>query len=272
MKHWKWLVIILITIGLSITPAAVFADTTAVINVTNTPLFTQGIKTFTITYVSDTEMDLAWTVDATAANVMVRAKYGQYPADIPDENTAPTDGYLVYYGTDLSAMDTSMDFDENAGAIYYKAWAQKADGTWYTTTSTGSEESREVVLIGLIALGAIGSIFAIYKRQLLFAVGASAVWFLLIAFTRSNPLPNTAIGSSTDSIWISVCVAFSIATMVTTFYMRNVDSKEKQEKYLNSKDYRSEQDINRYNSRGSNYESADDYQMRLARMSKRKRQ
>ncbi len=271
MKSIKWLVTILMTLAVSMTPVVVYAATTAVVNVTNSPSFSQGIMSFTVTYISDTEMDLAWTDDATVANVMVRAKYGGYPADIPNENTAPSDGYLVYYGTDLSAVDTSMNFDQNPGLLYYKAWAQKADGTWYMATGTGSKESREVVLIGLIALGAIGSIFAIYKRQVLFSIGAAAVWFMLIAYTRSNPLPNIAVGSGTDSIWIGVCVAFSVGTMLATFYMRGNDEKEKQEKYRNSNDYRSEQDVNRYNSRGSSYESAAEYQARLQRMSRKKR-
>ena len=152
MKNIKWLVTILVTIVVSMVPVTVLAATTAVVTVTNTPYFSQGISSFTITYVSDTEMDLNWTVDDTAANVMIRAKYGSYPTDIPNENTAPSGGYLVYYGTDLSVADTSMNFNENAGSIYYKAWAQKADGTWYVTTSTGSKESRVVLFIGMIFL------------------------------------------------------------------------------------------------------------------------
>jgi hypothetical protein len=128
-----------------------------------------------------------------------------------------------------------------------------------------------VVLIGLIALGAIGSIFAIYKRQVLFAVGASTVWFLLISYTRANPLPNVVAGSGTDSLWIGTCVAFSLGTILTTFVMRNNDTKEKEEKYRSSNDYRSEQDSNRHNSRGSSYESATEYQTRLQRMSRKKK-
>jgi len=106
MKSIKWLVTILMTLAVSMTPVVVYAATTAVVNVTNSPSFSQGIMSFTVTYISDTEMDLAWTDDATVANVMVRAKNGGYPSDIPNENTAPSDGYLVYYGTDLSAVDT----------------------------------------------------------------------------------------------------------------------------------------------------------------------
>jgi hypothetical protein len=254
---------------LNVTP--VLASNTAVVTILGIPIYSGGILTFNVIYVSDTEMDLNWTVGAGVENVMVRAKYGTPPANPPDINTAPSDGYLVYYGSNLSAVDTSMDMNQNAGTLNYTAWAQKLDGTWNLVPKTNSQESREVVLIGLIALGAIGSIFAIYKRQVLFAVGASVVWFMLIAYTRANPLPNIAVGSSTDSLWIGVCVAFSVGTMLTTFIMRNSDEKEKVEKFRNSPNYRSEQDVNRNNSQGSSYESADDYQARLARTSRRKR-
>jgi hypothetical protein len=282
MKKIMWL-IILITIAVSLVPIVVLADTTAVVTVYNTPPnSSQGITSFTVAYINDNQMDLNWTVDTTVQNVMVRAKYGSYPNNIPDENTQPTDGRLVYYGINLSAVDTVVDMNFNNTAdisdtsdtpftVYYTAWAQRFDGTWYIKMNSSSKESREVVLIGMIALGAIGSIFAIYKRQLLFAVGAAAVWFLLISYTRVNPLPNVVAGSGTDSLWIGTCVAFSLGTILTTFVMRNNDEKEKQEKYRNSNDYRSEQDVNRYNSRGSSYESAAEYQARLQRMSRKKR-
>ena len=157
------------TLVISLSPVAVLADTTAIVNVTNTPYFSTGIITFDITYVSDTEMDLNWTVDDTAANVMIRAKYGSYPTDIPNENTAPSGGYLLYYGTDLSVADTSMNFNENAGSIYYKAWAQKADGTWYVTTSTGKKESKTMTLLFLLGFGLLVSYFAIRNRNLMMA-------------------------------------------------------------------------------------------------------
>ena len=187
-------VIFALIVGLS--PLSVFA---AVITVTNQPSFTSGITSFTITYVSNTEMDLNWTVDGTVANVMVRAKYGQYPADIPDENTAPTDGYLVYYGTDLSAVDTSMDFDSNLGTLYYKAWAQKADGTWYVTTSTSSKESEVVTLILLFGFGLAISGFAIAKKEVVIAIIAPAIWVATIYYTRQNPIGSMTTGDPADT-------------------------------------------------------------------------
>jgi len=135
----------------------------------------------------------------------------------------------------------------------------------------GNTMTANNTFIAIILIAIIGSIFAVYKRSVLFAIGASAAWFLLIAFTRGT-YAIAPIGSSIDSIFIGVCVAFSIATMITTFTLRNSDEAAKQENYRKSSDYQSTPDRNRYNSKGSGYESAEDYQDRLRRLSvKRKK-
>ena len=218
MKNIKWLVTILVTIVVSMVPVTVLAATTAVVTVTNTPYFSQGISSFTITYVSDTEMDLNWTVDDTAANVMIRAKYGSYPTDIPNENTAPSDGYLVYYGTNLSAVDTSMDFNENAGSLYYKAWAQKADGTWYVTTSKSSKESREVLFLTfvVIALGlTIAAFIAKTSASGMLRIASVIAWIIMIplSFAQSWPTSNT---------YLPVAVAFFCAAMMLIMVVATV--------------------------------------------------
>ena len=222
MKSIKWLVTILMTLAVSMTPVVVYAATTAVVNVTNSPLFSQGILSFTVTYVSDTEMDLAWTVDATVVNVMVRAKYGGYPADIPDENTAPSDGYLVYYGTDLSAVDTSMNFDQNPGLLYYKAWAQKADGTWYTSTSTGSEESRVVLFIAfvVIALGlTIAAFVAKTSASGMLRIAGVVAWIIMIplSFAQSWPTTNTYLPVAAALFCAAMMLIMVVATV--TYYI-----------------------------------------------------
>ena len=254
---------ILITAICLLNVAPVLASNTAVVTILGIPIYSGGIITFNVIYVSDTEMDLNWTVGAGVENVMVRAKYGTPPANPINDITAPSDGYLVYYGSGLSAIDTSMDMNQNGGTLYYEAWAQKLDGTWNLVSSSKSEESREVVLIFLGMLGTIGSIFAIYKRNILFAIGASVVWFFLIAYTRSNPLPNIATGSSTDSLFIGVCVSFSLATMLSVFILNNQEKNKENPPP-------DEHIVNRHNTRSSSYESADDYQARLASLKKKR--
>ena len=138
------------------------------------PLFSAGITGFTITYISDTQLDLDWNNGSAVSQVMVRAKYGEYPADIPDEDTAPSDGYQVYYGAGTSASDTSMDFDENPGKLYYRAWAQKADGKWFVTPVEDAEESRAMFFLALVILaGGLTAAMLAFRQSMLgvFAAG-----------------------------------------------------------------------------------------------------
>lgn len=163
------------------------ADDSITVTVTATPIFGYGIIDFTITYVNHSRIDLSWAFVGGAVNIMIRGKYGSYPADIPDEDTAPSDGYLVYYGNATSCSDTSMDFDQNPGILYYKAWGQKADGKWYLITTTGSVESKVVTLLAFMGLALALSItaYALKKALLAFAAGGAWIVFAVYCYTLS---------------------------------------------------------------------------------------
>jgi hypothetical protein len=269
----KKLLRLLVIIFVALTPATpIMAATVVDVTITATPLVSTGITNFTIVYVSDQRLDLSWGFSGLATQIMIRGKYGSYPADIPNEDTAPTDGYLAYYGNGTSVSDTSMNFDENAGILYYKAWGQKADGHWYTNTSTGWKESREVVLIGLILIGMIGTYFALSKRNVLFAVGTAALWFFLIAYTRSNPLPNITSGSSTDNIFIGVCTAFSVGTMLSVFIM-NYKERNEANKSVEVDKYEQIAGNNkiRHGAKDNGYESPEEYAEKVKAASKNRR-
>jgi hypothetical protein len=171
-------------------PVVALAEPTVV--VTNQPMFTgAGISWFQVTYTTDTQMDLDWMLGGSGVNIMIRSKYGGYPADIPNETVAPYDGNLVYYGDGLATTtfsDTSMDFDENPGSIFYKAWAQKADGTWYVTTGTGNKESAVVTLIAFLLLALGLTIPAFIWRKALLAFAGSGAWiiFAVYCYTKST--------------------------------------------------------------------------------------
>ena len=189
----KLLLAIIVVLAISLSPIAVLAGNTVTVN--DQPYFSAGITSFTVTYVSDTEMDLAWTVDATVANVMVRAKYGQYPANIPNPNTQPSDGYLVYYGSGLSAVDTSMDMNQNAGTLYYEAWAQKGDGSWYLIPSQGSEESREMIglLLGFLAVSLLIAGLVLKKSWVMwFSIPFWVILSIYMAYYQSMGFPASA--------------------------------------------------------------------------------
>jgi hypothetical protein len=201
--------------------APVFAATTQVVTITATPATTAGILNFTITYISDTYLKLDWGFAPGTTDIMIRAKYGEYPDDIPDVFTAPTDGYLVYYGNGITADDTSMDFDDNPGYLFYKAWGQNADGTWQVATSTGAEESRVMQLIAIIILAAIVSYFSLRSSNILLGLAASMPWIILIVYTRANPIAGLDTGSFGDELVLYMCWIFAIMMPLIAIVRKN---------------------------------------------------
>jgi cation transport ATPase len=108
-----------------------------------------------------------------------------------------------------------MDFNENPGYLYYKAWAQKADGTWFVTTSTGSEESKKMLLLflGLLPLVLLGMGYGFKKSWILWL--SIPFWFILgvyIGFFQdwfSNPTAQ----HSLILISIAASVAIGLAAL-----------------------------------------------------------
>ena len=184
MKILRLILLVLILLAISVLPSVVTAATSVTVTIVATPGANGGVQNFVATYISDTQIDLTWNKFGNAVNVMVRAKYGEFPADIPDENTAPTDGYLVYYGALEAISDTTMNFDESAGILYYKAWAQKADGKWYTGSVTDWKESEVMALIAFIILALVPTIatFALKSGKRILGVVSSGTWMILSAY------------------------------------------------------------------------------------------
>lgn len=164
---------------------AIYADTVQ-ITVTATPKVTGGISNFTVTYVNDTQLDLSWILTGDAVNIMIRAKYSEYPDDISNPATTPSDGYLVYYGSGSSVSDTSMNLDEHAGVLYYKAWAQKADTTWYINTETGEGEGIGMILIALIFLSVSFTIASGVLRKGWLAFTGAGAWAATAVYCYNN--------------------------------------------------------------------------------------
>lgn len=218
-------VLVLVVLFCSMMPAVVFAGKSVDVTITATPLFSAGITSFTITYIEDTQMDLDWTVDGTVDKVMIRSSYVDYPANIPDEDTAPSDGNLVYYGDLLHFSDTSMNFDENLGTIYYRAWAQKLDGHWYVNTYSGSKESEVVTLILLFGFGLVISGYAIAKKQTVIAIIASAIWLACIFYTRSHPIGEMTTGDTADTAILLALVAMMILVPIISFRLNRREER-----------------------------------------------
>lgn len=160
------LLAVALIVGAHLLPCATIQAASSVnITVTATPNVSGGITDFTITYISETQLDLSWGYTGDATSIMIRAKYGEYPDDIPDALTEPSDGYLVYVGAGTDVSDTSMDFDENPGPIYYRAWARRADGAWFTSPYEGSEESNVMLLIALLVATLVLIVVAFWLRS-----------------------------------------------------------------------------------------------------------
>lgn len=168
-----------------------------------------GIQDFRVVYITDTRMDLSWMFGIPAVNVMIRAKYGSYPADITSNLTAPSDGYLVYSGNGTSISDTSMDFNTNPGPLYYKAWGQKADGSWITEALTDWKESVYVLLIGLSVLAVALTFVAIKIRFLPVRLAGSVAWLVLGIWLLTGNTP----GFEFTKLWVQA-LAFLFLLMV----------------------------------------------------------
>ena len=217
MRKILCILAVVVLVLLNVTP--VLAATTAVVSILGVPAYSGGISNFIVTYVSDTKMDLSWTLSGDAVNIMVRAKYGSYPANPPDEHTAPSDGYSVYYGSGSSTVDTSMSMDQNPGTLYYSAWAQRADGTWYVTASTGSEESRVVLFIGMIFL-VFGLTIASFTLKGIIApilrLASAILWIIMIPIMLSQnwTTTNTYLPTAISYFCVIMCIVMVIMTVI----------------------------------------------------------
>jgi len=153
------------------------AASSASVLITATPII--GFSGFTITYINPERVDFNWNIGGNVVAVMIRGEYNEYPEDIPDPLTAPTDGYLVYYGNGVSASDTSMDFEENPGPIHYRAWAELNDGTWISPPAEGTEESRAVTLLALALIAASLTVALFITKNALLGFPCVIFWAVL---------------------------------------------------------------------------------------------
>lgn len=222
---WKRIIVSLV-VGLSLIVGVCSMAYAAIITVTAIP--GTGVLTFTATYISETQIDLAWTVAPTVDKVMVRAKYGVAPADIPDMATAPTDGYLVYYDTGLSTSDTSMDFDQNPGPLYYKAYAQHADGSWVVRSPLAWKESQIMTLIFFAVVAGILSFIGAKSSFYILKILAGIAWWALDFYWISSPPSNIVKGSPVDQVIIMLLVIVGLAFMLMPlWYTPSENGKEK---------------------------------------------
>jgi len=194
------------------------------ITVTANPRVAGSVSNFTITYVDEKTIEFGWGFYGDASKIMIRGKVGAYPDGISDPNVAPSDGYLVYYGNATSASDVSWMMGSVARPVYYAAWAQRADGTWYTDKSTRWMENTLLIMAGLgifLLLAVCLTIAAVSKRSGLLSYGAVGAW-MLTAFQAYYASASASPGDITDAymglFWLSI--AFVIACGVWPYASR----------------------------------------------------
>jgi len=192
------------------TPLIVLAAEQTEVTLFATPIFTSGITNFIITYVSDTQLNFDWGYSGNVTKIMIRAKYGTYPDNIPNISTAPSDGYLIYYGDGIHASDTSVNFDESTGALYVRAWGQKANGDWKLSPSSGFKESAVLTLIGILVFCGIISFLAIRSNFFGLKLMGGMSWFAFFIYFKNNPPSIITEGDTAHTAILIVAIGFGL--------------------------------------------------------------
>ena len=165
----KWLKIgLLIALLLLLVPLPLTAGTTAEVTITATGYVVGAPGGFTVTYISDYEIGLSWTMGIGANNTMVRAAYGREPED-------RTDGYLVYYGNGTSTTDW-VNLEATSAKVHYRAWSETVAGAWEETGSTGWTEGVGMLFIGMVVLCALLMIAGFWRKSQAMLWIAALAW------------------------------------------------------------------------------------------------
>ena len=198
-----WRKIVLCLVGaLSLVSVPVSAGISTDITISAIPAW--GIFNFTATYITDTQVDLAWDYAPAITNVIIRAKYGSEP-------TSETDGYLVYSGLANATSDTSMNFDENVGILYYKAFGETAPGV-YGASASDSAEGVVMLMLTLMGAALILTVSGYISKRSILAVMGGLFWIIVGVYAYTLSSQNW---SSWD-IYLAIgfgCMLFSIISM-----------------------------------------------------------
>lgn len=220
------IVIAVITACVIVPVTKTFALPNAWVWVTAKPVSSSGIFGLTATQLTDTSIKLDWTVGGSVNATMIRASYNRYPNNISSANETPSDGYLVYYGSNTTCTDASLDFDQNPGPIYYRAWAQNDDGTWNVQVQSTFKESEIVKLIAFLVLPLVLTVASFFSKAwgTLLAVAASFGWGILAFWTYSQH-------TTTWDIYFSLfwfCIGMLIVMIFAGIIMYSQDKRQEE--------------------------------------------
>ena len=118
----KKLLLISISILIILTPSPVNAATSQGVSVAARPNIGSYPPTgFTVTRITDTQVQVSWTPDPGSANTTIRVKYDAIPESAED-------GYLLYCGTGSNVTDTYLNLDVMWSKQYYVAASVSPEG------------------------------------------------------------------------------------------------------------------------------------------------
>jgi hypothetical protein len=219
MRWLRAIIIFAIVASIVIAPAQPAMAATSVDIIITASGYVCGIPGgLTITYISDYEVGISWIKGEGAVNTMIRAKYGGVP-------TSTTDGYLVYYGDEENCSDTTMNFDEYVGKIYYSAWSENENGVFTQEYTSGEVEgiSMQLLAFVLLCLGLTIGGYALKKTFI--AMAAVGGWLVLLFYSYIQA----------DGEWnvymalFWVCLGMLLASIVEVALMRGKGEEEAEE-------------------------------------------
>ena len=167
------------------------------VGVTAEPSFgLQPPSNFTLTIVEENQILAEWTAGDLCVNYELRRSVETHPTD-------HTEGEQVYYGSNLSFLDTGLDIglEIDKYTYYYTLWGRDSGDNWstYVTADTGGSMTTAILLgvFAFLALGLTIGGYALHRGSLAFA--GAGVWGILMVFslTQSGDI-------YTGTFWISM--------------------------------------------------------------------
>lgn len=215
-----WVLIGLVALMLCFTGTSIRAGTSEGVTVTATGWICGEPGGFTLTYVSDYQVDISWVKGADAVNTMVRVAYNRYPTGI-------TDGYQVYYGPDAYCSDNATSL-ASPDVGYYRAWSQNASGVWQVLTfaegDTGGFMSASFLFMGLIAIAIFLTYMSSRRPEILVRLAAGLTWMATGFWLVLGDVTNLGLASPWSQILI--WVFFTMAAVPFLFQMNTEIRKE----------------------------------------------
>lgn len=203
MRKWLW--IILVVLALWLMPVGVLADTSQDVIVTAVGWICDSPGGFTLTYISDYEVQVDWVKGLGAENTMVRAAIGRVPTD-------RTDGMEIYYG-DGTTASSWINMETLSDPVYYRAWSETATGVWSPLFAEDQIEGVSMLLWILIflALGFLAMSLIFKKGYLAFA--SAGVWIVAGVYCFSRALEYWDVYFSLGFLFMAFVLACSFAPL-----------------------------------------------------------